>query len=141
MTLVYANTTDYGTWTGSASPANVTQLLRSASILVRDATQADFYDIDPNTNLPTDATILQAFKDATCAHAAAWATMGVDPLTGGVSQPSVASSKGIGTARVAYADAQMAAEAKAASLEFLVPEAQRILRDAGLMSTKIWLVG
>lgn len=139
MTLTYAASTDLAAWTGTAAPANATQLLRSASLLVRDATACDYYAADP-TGLPTDATILQAFKDATCAHAALWAAAGIDPAAG-EAKARVLSSKGIGTARLTYADAQAAADAAAASLRELCPEGRRILRDAGLASTSAWLVG
>lgn len=139
MTLVYAASGDLATWTGTTAPANATQLLRSASLLVREATACDYYATD-TTGLPTDTATLQAFNDATCAHAAFWAANGIDPTAGGA-KPRVQSSKGIGTAHIAYADAQQAADAAADSLATLIPESRRILREAGLGSTAAWIVG
>lgn len=139
MTLVYATSGDLANWTGTTVPSNATVLLRSASILVRRATACDYYPTDA-TGLPTDTAQAQAFNDATCSQAAFWSVNGIDPLRGSA-QPRVPVSKGIGTARIQYADAQMAAEAAAASLQELVPEAATILREAGLGSTAAWIVG
>lgn len=139
MTLIYATSADLATWTGAAAPANAAQLLRSASLLVREATACDFYATD-TTGLPTDTAVLAAFNDATCAHAALWAALKVDPLAG-AAQVRIQASKGIGTARISYADAQAAADAAADSLRNLCPEARRILRDAQLGSTAAWRIG
>lgn len=138
MTLIYATSSDLATWTGTTAPANATQLLRSASLLVRDATAAAYYTVD-TAGLPTDAVLLQAFKDATCAQAAAWAALGIDPSIGGVLTNSVKTSKGIGSASIGYGDSTAATVARANALAGLVPEARRILNAAGLVLTAPWI--
>lgn len=141
-TLVYASPTDYTTWTGAAAPSNITQILRSASLAVREATELFYYQVD-STGLPTDAAIKQAFNDATCCQAAALVAAGYDPTTGGTVTASVEQSSSIGTAHITYSntDAQNAAEAKARLITGLTPDAQRILKDAGVMRAAPWLVG
>lgn len=141
-TLVYAAESDYTAWTGAAEPANITQILRSASLAVREATELYYYQVD-DTGLPSDATVKKAFNDATCAQAAALVALEYDPSTGGTITATVEQSTQIGTAHItmAPADAQAAAEAKARAITGLVPEAQRILRNAGLQVNTPWLVG
>ena len=138
--LVYASTDDLQTWLGAAAPANATALLRSASLAVREATELAFYDTD-STGRPTDATILQAFNDATCCQAAWLTTEGVDPNLGGTLEAGVEASVGIGSARITYADGADAAAAKQRALTGLCPDAQRILRNARLTPTAPWIVG
>jgi hypothetical protein len=140
--LVYATSADYAAWTGTSAPAGLTSKLRSASLAVREATELDFFATD-TTGLPTDAAILQAFNDATCCQAAALVALALDPNAGGAVTPSVKESKSIGTARITYAqaDAANAAAAKAQAATGLVPDALRILRDAGLARTAPWVVG
>lgn len=138
--LIYASSTDLAAWTGTAAPANAAGLLRSASLAVREGTELCFYATD-TTGMPTDATVLQAFNDATCAQAAWLAAVDVDPNRGGVLEEGVESSAGIASARITYADAPAAAEAKQRALTGLCPDAQRILRNAGLYATAPWIVG
>ncbi len=139
--LVYATTTDYAAWTGTTSPANIAQLLRTASMAVREATEMAFYTVD-STGMPTDAVQLQAFNDATCCQAAALAAFQVDPLAGGTLESGeVESAVGIGTARITYGDAAAAVEAQRALIGGLTPDARRILRNARLMPTSPWVVG
>lgn len=139
--LIYATPGDLSTWMSPATlPDNADALLRSASMLVQDATINQYYDVD-GTGLPTDATVLQAFNDATCAQALAWTTLGVDPTAGGVAQSKVAAAKSIGTAHITYADSGAAAQARADSLGALVPDAARILHLAGLLSSHVWFFG
>lgn len=141
--LVYAQASDYLTWTGTSTiPSNMTAVLRSASLAVREATEAAFYQVD-GTGMPTDATILQAFNDATCCQAAALVAIGYDPTTGGTVTATVEQATALGTAHVTYAasDVQAAAEAKQKAITGLVPDAERILRNAGLLKNVPWLVG
>lgn len=140
--LVYATSADLAAWTGAAAPSNATQALRSASLAVREATELDFFATD-TTGMPTDTTVLQAFNDATCCQAAALIALSVDTNAGGSVVPTVKESKSIGSARITYAqqDAKNAADAKQQALTGLVPEAMRILRDAGLARTAPWFVG
>lgn len=139
---VYATPTDYAAWTGAPAPSNLAPYLRKASSQVREATKLDFYAVDSN-GLPTDATKLQAFNDATCCQAAALIELGVNPLAGGAVEASVKESKSIGLARITYAaaDAQAAAAAKKQAAEGLVPDALQILRQAQLAKNAAWIVG
>lgn len=143
MTLVYATSTDYQAWPGvTSTPSNIAAILQSASLAVREATAMCYYLAD-TTGLPTDATIKQAFNDATCCQAAALVAIGYDPTTGGTVTATVKQSKGIGSAhiQIASADAQAASQAKKRVIEGLTLDAQRILRDAGLRITGPWVVG
>ncbi len=140
MVLVYASPTDLAAWTGTAAPSNAINLLRTASLAVREATELCYYPVDVN-NLPSDATQKQAFNDATCCQAAALIALSVDPLAGGVIQEGVESQSRMGTAGFTFADAQYAADAKQQALNGLVTDAQRILRDAGIAPTVPWIVG
>lgn len=141
-TLIYATSTDYQAWTGGTAPSNIAPILRTASLAVREATEAAFYATD-TTGMPTDTTVVQAFNDATCCQAAALIAIGYDPTTGGVVTPTVKVSKQLGSAHLTYAteDVQAAAEAKQQAITGLVPEAQRILRNAGLLKSVPWVVG
>lgn len=136
-----ATAADLAAWTGQAAPANATPLLRSATSLVLSASGSSYYATDPTTGLPTDATVIKVLKDATCIQAAAWAAMGIDPLLGGVQVAAVASQKSIGTARLTYADAGQAAQARANALVTLVPAAARKLQENNLMDSNVWMYG
>ncbi|TIH33682.1 hypothetical protein [Subtercola vilae] len=136
-----ASPTDLAAWTGAAAPANAANLLRSATILVLDATESAYYAIDPLTGLATNAQTKQALNDATCIQVAAWLAFGYDPLSGGVMVAGVASSSGIGSARETYADALFAAQAKADAVTGLVPEATRVLRRKNLLVPQAWTFG
>jgi len=130
---IYASATDcWGTssWTGATAPSNATTLLRSASLLVRKATAAAIYPVDTN-GLPTDADILAAFQQATCAHAAALQAAGVDPAAAGT-VPGIGATA-IGSASVTYAGAAEATAAKQRLTQELAPEATLILQAAGLI--------
>lgn len=138
--LVYAAPADYATWTGAAAPANITALLRSASLAVREATEMCFYATD-TTGMPTDTGILQAFNDATCCQAAFLNTADVDPNQGAVVTASVEQATRIGSASITFADATAAAAAKQQAVEGLCLDAARILRNAGLTPKPPWQVG
>lgn len=138
--LVYASTDDLAAWIGGDAPVNAAGLLRSASLAVREATSLAFYATD-STGLPTDTTLLQAMNDAACCQAAWLNAEGVDPNLGGTLAAGVETSVGIGSARITYADGAEAAAAKQRALTGLCPDAQRILRNAGLTPTAPWIVG
>ena len=136
-----AQPADLASWMGVTAPANATALLRAATSLVLAASGASYYEVDATTGLATDATVAGVLRDATCIQAAAWSKLGVDPDLGGVVVASVASQKSIGTARLMYADAQAAADAKTQSLTNLVPAAVRKLQENNLMDSNVWLYG
>ncbi|MER7070965.1 hypothetical protein [Terrabacter sp. NPDC000476] len=131
---VYASTDDLADWTGAVAPDNATALLRTASGLVADATITAWYAAD-TLGMPTSSPVAEAFKDATCAHAAAMAAAKVDPAAGSAVGVGAAVRKKVGTAEIEYAGAADAAAAKARLLDTLCPEAVRILRAAGLTSS------
>ena len=143
--IVHATEAQLATWTGTAAPANAAVLLRSASLLVDRALIGAIYSTD-TTGVATDATVLQALADATCAQAATWATLGIDP-TGG---PAGASSgqvvaKTIGSARIEYdrssTGRSTAGSARADAAVTLTDEALQILANAGLLTTRVWTYG
>jgi len=140
---IYATEDNLTAWmTPTVPPANAAQYLRTASLAVTEATKVWFYTVD-NDGIPTDATLKQAFNDATCAQAAAMITFGIDPLAGGVLEAGgVEQSVGIGSGRITYADAALAVQAQAILLGELCREADRILRNAWLQNmTNPWVVG
>lgn len=126
--LVYAEPSDLVDWTGQTAPDNADVLLRSASLLVRQATRSALYATDAS-GLPTDADVVSAFTAATCAHAAALAGAGVDPLAAGTDGAVTATS--IGSASLTF-DAK-AASTRASLSTSLCPEAAAILDAAGLL--------
>jgi hypothetical protein len=136
-----AQVADLAAWTGADPPVNAVPLLRSASSLVLQATSSSYYAVDDTTGLATDPIVAQVLNDATCIQAAAWAALGVNPLTGGVQVAGVASSKSIGTAHITYADGAAAATAKAEALTKLVPEAARKLVENNMMDSNVWMYG
>ena len=133
--------TDLAAWTGTTAPANAVPLLRSATTLVLAATKGAYYAVDPLTGLATDPVVAKVLNDATCIQAAAWAALGVNPLTGGVAVSTVVSQKAIGSARLTYADAAAAAAAKTAAVTELVPEAVAKLSQNNLLPTNVWMYG
>lgn len=144
MALIYAAPTDLATWTNATAPANATQLLRRASSLVRKHTATLFYATDTG-GLPTDAVVLQAFKDATCAQAAMWTAAGIDPAGGGVAPITPLRSKRIGSAALDYdtssTSSVTAYTARTAAALTLCEESVDILQQAGLNLTQPWVTG
>jgi len=131
MVLVYADSSALASWTGAAAPSDATALLRSASILVRDATISAIYSTDDD-GYPTDADVSQAFEDATCAHAAALSAAGVNPLASGA-VAGIASSA-IGGASISYAGSDAVANVRLDLSRTLCQESLRILHQAGMLS-------
>lgn len=142
--LIYATESNLSDWTDTATPVNAVQLLRSASGLVAEATQTDFYDTD-DTGLPTDPLVLQAFNDATCAQVAMWIAAGIDPSAVGLNQKGLIASKKIGSAVISYDNNGPASvsvtQARQAAATSLCDESMRILHAQGLASTQVWSRG
>lgn len=143
--IVHATEAQLATWTGTAAPANAAVLLRSASLLVDRALIGAIYTTD-TAGKATDATVLGALADATCAQAATWATLGIDPTAGaaGATAGQVV-SKSIGSATITYdrpSTARSAAgSARADAAVTLTDEAVQILANAGLLTTRVWTYG
>lgn len=145
--LIYATSDDLTTATPpwlTVAPANVGSLLRSASLLIQQTTIASFYDVD-DTGLPTDAVVLQAFVDATCAQVATWAGLGIDPLLVALDGKGPVRSKGIDGASISFdttaASSAAAFAARQAAASQLCDQSQQILRAAGVLSTRVWTYG
>ena len=143
MVLVYAASSDYTSWTGNTPPANMNTLLRSASILVREATRNCFYAVDTN-GYPTDATIKQAFNDATCSQCSFWVANNIDPQAV-LAPASILNSKAIASARLGYdtagAGSVQAYQQRVEAATTLCDEAYRILSDANLQLNGVWVIG
>lgn len=133
--LVYATSTQFDGWLDGPLPVNATTLLRSASLLVRDATVASIYTVDTE-GYPTDTTVRQAFTDATCAQAAMWSVAGIDPAGGGVASTAPVRSKKLGSGSVEYdtsvGGSVAAYNARQSAARELCTEAWMILKQAGL---------
>lgn len=134
--ILYATSTDLASWTGQAAPDDAAALLRSASVLVRTATRAALYDVD-SAGKPSDAVILGAFRDATCAQAAAWSAAKINPAEQGLGlgEPGVV-SKSMGGRTVQYADLSGSVtiqQQRATAATELCPEARNILAAEGLL--------
>lgn len=134
MVLVYAADADLTTWiTPTPLPANSATLLRSASLLIHSFTMTALYGVD-DAGKPSDTTILQAFKDATCAQASAWLTAGIDPVGGGITTSAPVRSKRIGSAGVDYDTSANTSipvfQAKREAATVLCAEAVMILHQA-----------
>lgn len=129
-------------WGVSAGNAGV--LLRAASRLVDGALVTAVYAVDADGRA-TDPKVTQALADATCAQAAAWAALGIDPAKGAADDGGTApvASKSIGSASIAYdrSGAQLAAQARAQAATELAPEAWHILAAAGLLTGRVWVHG
>jgi hypothetical protein len=136
-----ASPSDYQTWTGVAGPANITQILRSVTTQVLDATLGSIYDVDPLTGLATNTLIKNALRDATCVQAAAWVKLGIDPNAGGVFLGGTKKSARLGAGSYELAGADAAARAKQAAVEGLVPDALRILQQRNLTGYGVYQVG
>ena len=131
---VYADGDDLAAWMGLDDPPDgATPKLRSAAIAVRKATLLAVYAVD-TAGLPTNTDVLDAFRDATCAQAAALITAGIDTLGGPAAATGPVTAQSIGTASITYATAATTADTRAAlAAGHLTAEAMDILRAAGLL--------
>lgn len=136
---VYATAEDLAAepWLLTAPPSHVNRLLATASRVVRRATMTAVYRTDVD-DYPTDSTLREAMRQATCAQVAAWAAAAVDPLTGSVQTSRAVASKSLGSGSISYETAtaavQLAARAEASTA--LTPDAYLILSEAGLVSSR-----
>lgn len=71
----YATTTDLAEWLGTAPPVGASRLLVQASRAINDALLTAVYPVDDNGS-PTDATQIQALRNATCAVVEWWLETG-----------------------------------------------------------------
>ena len=130
MVLVYATTADLAAqpWALSPMPANASRLIARASQLVREATKAAVYDVDP-AGKPAEADILAGFRDAVCAQVVTWAEAGIDPAQAGAGQSGVVASKSYGPRSVQYATYERDAAQRQWVTGHLTDEALGYLRE------------
>jgi hypothetical protein len=97
---VYANTAELANFLQAVPPANARKLLVQASRDIERATRTAVYDTD-TSGFPTDAAVLAAFRDATCAQVEWWAetgdSLGVNGQWGDVKIGSVTLGGGAST--------------------------------------------
>lgn len=136
--LIYATPEELAEYTGKVNPANVGSLLRSASLLVRQATRRATYLVGP-TDMPRNPKLIEAFREAVCEQAGAWALLKIDPSVGVAGLTAGISSKSIGSVSISYSsDADIAAaRAALASGDKLTTMAWSILQQAGLISSAV----
>ncbi|MBF6358197.1 hypothetical protein IU449_27245 [Nocardia higoensis] len=134
--LVYAQPDDLmsGWLDEPPTTAVATRAIRYASILVRTATRCDHYEVSP-AGAPTEPDVIEAMRDATCAHAAMWITAGINPAAGSAGREIGIASQSADGGSVTYADSVTAEEVEV-SLRRLIPTALDILRNAGMASTR-----
>jgi len=71
----YATTADLDAFLGAAGPADADRLLLRASELL-DAVVVAAFEVDADTELPTDTDIAAALRDAACAQVEQWVEVG-----------------------------------------------------------------
>lgn len=127
---VYATLADFDSFTDTElTDAEITKLLRRASLVIDGLTRLARYDVDVDGN-PTDADVMQAFTDATCAQLAWWDdtddVTGAESTAGAIKIGSVSlGTTSSGGSGVSAADSRVA------------PEAAAILAAAGLLSSLV----
>lgn len=132
---VYAVASDYTDLAEEPFDGDDTKLnkrLRSASIEVEGLTKLAKFDADED-GYPTDASIADAFKEATCAFVEYWEE--TDDPTGAQSQagPTKIGSVSFGGSGASGG----AANTKTAASSRIAPKAVRILSNAGLLSANV----
>lgn len=147
--LVYATPLDLARFvtgnpaaTEDQAPTDALKHLQSASILIRNATKRASYSITVE-GLPSAPAIAEAFRDATCAMAKAYAALELDVSLGAAGVAPGIASKSLGAAAVAYKSsaAQDAAKVAIASGTMLTQEAHSILSNAGLLRAAVYSYG
>lgn len=127
--LVYATAEQLAAWTGQPAPADADRLLARASEDIDDALATAVYDTD-STGMPTDAEIVSALADATCAQVEYQTATGDD----GTGAAGRWSSVSIGPVSLS---GRTNAPSGPSDLD-LAPRAERRLRRAGLLPGVVW---
>lgn len=125
---VYANAAQLGNWLQAPLPDNADSLLRSATFLIASAANRDPYNDTPTGN---DVAVL---ADATCAQAALWISLGVDPAAGGLDVRVKTESK-LGTGDVKFESVPVADLQGAVTA--IAPQARQILYTGGLLALEL----
>lgn len=130
----YASAADLDTYSPNLNhPDDLATYVRAASRLVARATRRAVYVVN-GSDLPTDAAVSGAMRDAVCEQIVQWVRAGVDP-GGTVAQPTTV------TARTTTSGPRTVTEQYASgpgvvtpvSADYLHPAALGILGDAGLL--------
>lgn len=124
--MAYATSPELVTYTGATAPADATRLLARASDLIDDHIVTAVYNVNA-AGAATDATVIAALRDATCAQVEFWlAGDEEDDVLGplqGMSAGGQQQQFGAGTNR--------------ATPMYLAPRAARYLRRSGLMGGSV----
>jgi hypothetical protein len=115
-----------GDWLPGAPPAAVDRFLRSATFVVARAANRN-----PYGDVPTGADVI-TLRDATCAQAASWIALGIDPQMLGIDGPPLLKRSEILTGKLEY-DTAAHAKARTEAVSELAPEAETILAAGGLL--------
>ena len=133
--LIFATTQELENWMQTTAPDNAPVLLREASGIVSDACQCDIYDTDADDK-PTDAKLLEAMMEATCAQAEAWSAADMDPTKGpGGQAPRLTTSAQDGSS-LSF-DTYLTAPDRNDWVKYIAPSAFRRLRSSGLASGRV----
>lgn len=127
----YATLSELADFLGEEPPENADRLLVKATRRIDLLTIAAVYDTDDD-DLPTDATVAAAFRDATCAQVAWWDERGD---TTGNDTSAEWGDVMIGKVRLSRRVSQGAGGDATARPQRYAPEAVEILRVAGLLPT------
>jgi hypothetical protein len=139
--IVHATVDDLAAEPWGVTADNASVLLRAASRLVDGATVTAVYAVDADGRA-IDADVLAALRDATCAQAAVWAALGIDPVKGAADDAARTPVRvSLGTGTVEYERAAGAASAKTEAATTLTAEAVAILRSAGLLTGRVTVYG
>lgn len=123
----YATAADLSDWLRpDPIPDNAPKLLRAATFVVAEAANRNPYGEPPTGD---DVAPL---RDAACAQAAAWKTLGIDPDALGIDGPTPVKKTSMLGADVEY-DTKASVEARSQAARELAPQAESILEAAGLL--------
>jgi len=137
MARVYATGTEYADWLGVASPpAGADRALRAASEIVEEMLRTAIYVTDSITGLPTDAAVITALMEATCAQAEYLAR--TDPGAIGTSAAGGITKFSLGGLSVDRSSGSSTSAADPRLPARWSPRAYRILTQAMLTGTSPW---
>lgn len=123
-----ADYTDFIAGNGKATPNDINRLLKRASELLDACLSIAIYDVDPITNLPTDALVIDVFRRATCAQVEYWDETGDE-----LGSSSQFQRLQIGPVQLDRPMRGVSSDEPAARL---APQARAILQTAGL---RLWV--
>lgn len=129
---VHATIEDWRTWVDDDTAEISASLLRNASLAVTAATRLDWFEVDPDTGVPVDASIAEALRDATLAQAEMWDAAG-DDGTGAMDGVTSVSLGSVSESR----DLSKSMSSRSG----LCPAATTILRTVGLSSRWVQVYG